>query len=153
MQHGTSLSATQVSPGDTLGVATSWSLADGAVAPGSYTVIVRLDAQSMPKPPFDVSAFDKPWRKGMEKATGTRWRLRESHRVVSGVFAPDEWKPRLVVLDSTAFAVPGNMAPGNYDVRVRMIREPHYPNTTLRDYLHDDDAFSGPVVGHVRVSR
>ena len=89
----------------------------------------------------------------MEKAMGTRWRLRESHRVLSGVFAPDEWTPHLVVLDSTAFVVPRNMASGAYDVRVKMIREPHYPNTTLKDYLHDDDAFSGPVVGHVTVQK
>lgn len=150
-QHGTSLSSTRLSPGDTLAVETAFSLAAGPVSPGSYMVIVRLDADSLPAPPFDVSAFDKPWRKALERATGTRWRLREAHRPLGGVFAPDEWTPGLVVLDSTALALPANLAPGPYVVRVRMIREPHYPNTTVADYLHDADAFSGPVVGRVTV--
>ena len=67
------------------------------------------------------------------------------------MFAPDLWTPGLVVEDSSALALPANLAPGGYVVRVRMIREPHYPNTSLRDYLHDDDAFSGPVVGRVTI--
>ena len=151
-QHGTTLSRDRLAPGDTLGVATRWSLADGPVAPGSYSVIVRLDADSLPQPPFGAAAFDKPWRKALERATGRRWRLREAHRPLGGVFAPDLWTPGLVVRDSTALALPANLVPGTYDVRVRMIREPHYPNTSVRDYLHDDDSFSGPVVGRVTIA-
>jgi hypothetical protein len=150
-QLGTTLARARLSPGDTLGIATRWSLADGKVEPGSYTVIVRLDADSLPQPPFGGAAFDKPWRKALERATGQRWRVRAAHRPLSGVFAPDLWTPGLVVEDSSALALPANLVPGGYVVRVRMIREPHYPNTSLRDYLHDDDAFSGPVVGRVTI--
>jgi hypothetical protein len=64
LQHGTTLTSTRLSPGDTLGIATCWSLADGRVAPGSYTVIVRLDADSLPPPPFGAAAFDKPVAQG-----------------------------------------------------------------------------------------
>jgi hypothetical protein len=37
-------------------------------------------------------------------------------------------------------------------VHVRMLRTPHYPNTHLRDYLSDDDAMNGPVVGRIVIA-
>jgi hypothetical protein len=44
------------------------------------------------------------------------------------------------------------MAPGAYDVGVALVRTPHYPNTSLADYLHDKDMFSGVVVGQVTIA-
>ena len=124
---------------------------DSAVAPGSYTVFLRLDARTMPRGPLYSAAYDKLYRKALERWTGTRWRLRATHRPLDGVFAPDLWRPGEIVEDDYAVALPSNLAPGAYDVRVKMARLPHYPNTRLSDYLHDDDEFSGPVVGHLTI--
>ena len=151
-QHGTRI-APSAAPGDTLPVTTWWSLAaDSTVMPGSYVVFLRLDARAMPHGPLWSPAWDKVYRKGLERWTGRRWRFRTTHHPLDGVFAPDLWRPGEIVEDRYDVALPPNLAPGDYDVRVRMVRVPHYPNTRLADYLHDDDGFSGPVVGRLTVA-
>ena len=71
---------------------------------------------------------------------------------IDGVYAPDQWRPGEIIEDRYDVALPENLAPGAYDVRVKLVRTPHYPNTRLRDYLHDDDEFSGPIVGRLTVT-
>ncbi len=152
MHRGTRLSAYVAATGDTVSVETFWSLASGStVAPGSYLVFFRLDARAMPRGPLYSAAYDKLYRKVLERWTGTRFRVRTTHRPLDGVYAPDQWQPGEVVADRYTVELPANLASGPYDVRVRLVRVPHYQNTSLRDYLHDDDAFSGPVVGQLTV--
>jgi hypothetical protein len=151
-QHGTRI-AGAAAAGDTLAVTTWWSLAaDSAVAPGNYIVFLRLDARAMPRGPMYSSAYDKVYRKALERWTGRRWRFRTTHHPLNGVFAPDLWRPGEIVEDHYDMALPLNLAPGEYDVGVRMLRLPHYPNTRISDYLHDADEFSGPVVGRLTIA-
>jgi len=49
--------------------------------------------------------------------------------------------------------VPSDAVAGTYTVRVAMIRQPHYQNLRLADYLSDDDLYSGVVAGQVEVRR
>jgi hypothetical protein len=151
LQHGTVVTPARVAAGDTLDLVTYWSVA-GAEAPaaGSYLVYVRLDAEP-PRGPLEAAAWGKPYRKLQERLAGVKWRLRETHVPLGGMFGPDEWRPGEIVEDRYRFPVVSNAAPGDYEVRVRMVRSPHYPNLHLRDYLRDDDLWSGPVVAHVTI--
>jgi hypothetical protein len=146
------LSSARGAPDDTLVLTTRWSLAGAPPPAGSYAVYVRLDARDRPRAPLLAGAWDKPYRKFMERWTGWRWRLRTAHRPLEGAFGPDEWRPGEVVVDTTRIVVPANLAPGTYDVGVTLVRTPHYPNTRVADYLHDRDLFSGPVVGAVTIA-
>jgi hypothetical protein len=138
-------------PGDTVRVTTWWSThAAKPLPPGSYTVFVRLDGPA-PRGPLYHDLWQKPYRKLAERVTGRRWRVRESHRVTHGIFGPDLWRPSEVVADSTLVVLPPDVAPGPWVVRIRMLRLPHYPNSTPRDYLSDDDSFNGTAVDTVLV--
>jgi len=151
LQYGTTSARPTYAPGDTIGFVTRWALAPGRTArPGSWTVYVRLDGKE-PRGPLYSDRWQKPYRKALERLTGHRWRARETHRPLNGVFGPDRWRAGEIVADSSTFAVPRELMPGDYEVRVCMVRTPHYANTRLRDYLSDDDQFNGPLVGHVRI--
>lgn len=148
-QHGTTTDRTVYAPGDTVRLLTWWSYAGSTpLAPGSYTVFVRMDARE-PSGWLYADAWQKPYRKVVERLTGKRWRIRASHRPLNGVLSPDQWQWGEIIEDRSILPLPPNMAPGVYQVRVRMLRLPHYPNTTLRDYLSDDDSMSGRIVARV----
>ncbi|MEO6462239.1 MAG: hypothetical protein ABIP29_04125, partial [Candidatus Eisenbacteria bacterium] len=138
-------------PGDTVRVITRWSSVGAEpVPPGSYTIFVRLDGHGY-EGAFYHPAWQKPYRKLVERLSGRKWRVRESHRVLNGVWSPDQWRRGEVVTDSTTLVLPPEVAPGTYAVTVRMTRLPHYPNTRLGDYLSDDDLFAGPSVGTIEI--
>jgi hypothetical protein len=151
LQYGTRIEPLVASPGDTLAITTAWAVAgDTLLPPGSYQVFVRLETPASPGADF-ASAFDKPVRKLEERLTGVRRRMRETHLPLGGVLGPDQWRPGEILEDRSRFAIAPDAAPGRWDVRVRLVRTPHYVNLRLRDYLSDDDQFNGPVVGHVTI--
>ena len=151
LQYGTTVAPDVASPGDTLTVTTSWALAGDAPLPaGSYQIFVRLETPA-PRGAIYVESFDKLHRKLEERIRGMRWRVRETHLPLAGIYGPDQWRPGEVIEDRSRFAIPRDAAPGRWDVRVRMIRTPHYVNLGVRDYLRDDDRFNGPVVGRVTI--
>ena len=151
-QHGTVTDRAAYAPGDTVRVVTWWSYdRSDPLPPGSYAVFVRLDGRE-PRGFLYADAWQKPYRKVVERLTGKKWRVRSSHRPLEGVFSPDLWRRFEVVEDRSTLILPPGTAPGDYELRVCMVRMPHYPNTRLADYLSDSDLFSGPVVGHVRVT-
>jgi hypothetical protein len=151
VHHRTVSDRTAYAPGDTMRLTTWWSRTGSeAAAPGSYTVFVRLDGAE-PRGLLYADAWQKPYRKLVERLSGRRWRARTSYRPLQGVFGPDQWRRFEVVEDASTFVLPRDLSPGDYELRVRMVRLPHYPNTRLRDYLRDDDFFSGPIVGQVRI--
>lgn len=150
---GTTTDRPRYAPGDTVRVTTWWRRVGAEpVPPGSYTIFVRLDGHGYEGPLYRA-AWQKPYRKLVERIQGRRWRLRESHRVLNGVWSPDQWRRDEVVRDSTAIVLPADMAPGEYTVTVKMTRLPHYPNTRLRDYLSDDDLYAGPSVGTIEIAQ
>ena len=58
-----------------------------------------------------------------------------------------------MVRDSFELEVPHDAADGAYRVRVQMLRQPHDPNLSLRDYLSDDDFLAGVEMGRLLVTR
>ena len=136
-------------PGDTLAGRITWR-GSGEHRVGSYQVVVRFDR------PLDASldppAFlSKPVRKLVERVTGTWYRFREDHLPVGGSYGVDLWERDQAIRDSFSVAVPRAAAPGLYQVRVRMNRQPHYPNLRLSDYFYDQDYFSGVEAGEMVV--
>lgn len=144
-----SLGRRAAAPGDTVEGVARWRALE-ALPPGSYHVPVRFDRiapGSRPPVPF----LAKPWRKVHEQARGERYRFRMDHLPVGGDYGVDLWRPDQVVCDTFSFIVPRDVASGDYQVRLRMIRQPHYPIYRLHDYLHDDDYYSGLPAGRLLI--
>ena len=138
--------------GDTLAGVLEWHATE-PLAPGSYAVAVRFDGALPAGVPAAPSAFSKLWRKLVEKRFHERFRFRADHLPTDGAYGVDRWSPREVVRDSFRIVVPGDVAPGDYAVKVVMVRQPHYPNLRLRDLTSDHDLLDGPEVGRLRIVR
>ena len=137
--------------GDTLLGRIEWR-APRPLPPGSYAVAVRFDRAlpgDVPRAPMAVS---KLWRKAIERVRHERYRFRADHLPTSGDYGVDRWRPDEVVSDPFRVVVPGDVASGEYAVRVTMVRHPHYPNLDLRDLLSDDDFLNGLAVGRLRIA-
>ena len=74
-------------------------------------------------------------------------------RLLLGEYGVDLWRWSEAVEDSFAVVVPRDAAAGRYDVRVRLLSQPHYPNYRLSDYFFDDDYYSGRRVSTLDVRR
>lgn len=137
-------------PGDTLPMQIEWRAAH-ALRAGSYQVAVRFD-HPMPAEFTPPTWLAKPARKLLERRTGVRYRFRADHVPRDGDFGVDLWRPEQVIGDSVSIVVPQDVAPGDYEVQVRMVRQPHYPNYRLQDYFLDRDYYTGLLVGTLRVA-
>lgn len=136
--------------GDTLDLVTYWSVADSVPEPGRYVVWVRLTTP-VPEGPLFHTSWSKLYRKVVERLEGRRYRLRQTHVPLGGMYGPDLWRPGEVIEDHFRFPITADAALGRYEVRVKMMRMPHYPNTRLKDYVSDDDQWSGPIAGSVYI--
>lgn len=120
--------------------------------PGTYVVSVRFDRKELALP-FDGRPFPKITRKLVEFAKRERYRFRDDHMILGGLFGPDAWSASDIVVDGVRFRVPTDMSPGRYRVEARMRRVANQPNHELRDYFFDDDSYSGVGIGEVTIQR
>ena len=140
----------EVAAGDTVAGCLEWH-APVPLAAGSYRVSVRFDVplpEAIPRAPIAIS---KLWRKLVERVHGVRFRFREDHLPVAGAYGVDRWTAGEVVRDSFRIVVPGDVAAGDYTVKVAMTRQPHYPNLRLLDLTSDDDMLDGMPIGTLRI--
>lgn len=135
--------------GDSATMVIDWRVREPLPA-GSYSIYVRFD-RPLPDGISFPGWISKPARKVLERVRGERYRFRIDRLPTGGQYGVDLWRPSEVVRDSFAFRVPADAAPGEYSVRVQMLREPHYPNYRLSDYFFDDDYYAGPIVGRFEV--
>lgn len=147
--HRLRLDPSRAMPGDTITAVAEWR-APAPLAPGSWTVVVRLDAP-LPGGLDPPRWLEKPVRKAVERLRGEKYRLRADHLPTGGSYGVDLWRPDEIVRDSFRIAIPGNAAPGAYVAQIRMMRLPHFPNHHVRDYFLDDDLFSGIPAGRLRI--
>ena len=108
--------------------------------------------QALPGGFHPLAWIGKPARKLLERARGERYRFAAGHLPAGGAYGVDQWRPDEVVRDSFELIVPGDVAKGDFLVRVRMIRQPHYPNYRLSDFFSDDDFLAGLPAGWLRVT-
>lgn len=147
---GVGLAPGVAAPGDTLRGRLVWH-ATGTLPRASYLVAVRFD-HALPggfEPPRPIG---KPVRKLIEKWDRHLYRFRSDHLPVGGDYGVDLWRPDQVVADSFVVVIPADAAAGDWRVRVRFIAQAPYPNYRLSDYFFDDDYYSGPVVGDLRIA-
>jgi len=114
-----------------------------------WTVQVRIQ-RDFPKGRLYSPAYGKVYRKAIELLRGERYRWRQSHLPAAGAIPPPRWGS-WIVKDEVAFRVPPWMKPGVYEVTVSIGPESVYPNFALKDFLSDDDRYSGVTVGEVVV--
>ncbi len=148
---GVALSPRIAAPGDSLHGLILWR-SEARLPAGSYQVAVRFD-RALPGTLTPPAFLAKPVRKLIERWRHERYRFRSDHLPVAGDYGVDQWKSGEVVRDSFFLIVPADVADGDYAVRVRMIRQPHYPNLRLGDYFFDDDYFSGILAAEFEVAR
>ncbi len=55
------------------------------------------------------------------------------------------------VTERVVLNLPSSLAPGDWRVEVRMLRQPHYPNYRLSDIFYFRDYYSGAVIGRLRI--
>jgi hypothetical protein len=140
-----SLGGLRAMPGDTMHAVATWRV-PAPLAPGAYQVVVRFDRE-LPGGLAPPAMLAKPVRKLVEQVRGERYRFRLDHLPVAGAYGVDRWRPDELVRDSFALALPRDIAGGTYVVRIKMIRQPHFPNYRLSDYFLDDDYYTGLVSG------
>jgi len=136
-------------PGDTIAGVAEWRAVERAAA-GSWQVPVRFD-RDLPAGFTPPAWIAKPARKVLERLRGERYRFRADHLPAGGAYGVDLWRPDEVVSDSFRVAVPRDAAPGRWTVRVKMIRQPHYPNYRLSDYFLEEDYYAGLPVTTLEV--
>jgi hypothetical protein len=139
------------SPGETVCGVAEWR-ALGDLPVGSYHVMVRFD-RALPGGLTPPRAIGKPARKLLETLSRVRYRFRADHLPAAGAYGVDLWKPSEVVRDSFELEIPRDVADGAYQVRVKMLRTPHYGNLRLGDFFYDDDFLAGIEAGRLIVAR
>jgi hypothetical protein len=144
------LDAAAAAPGDTIPAVALWRSV-APLAAGSYEVAVRFD-RPLPGGFEPPAMLRKPARKAIERLRRERYRFRVDHLPTGGEYGVDLWRRDEVVRDSFDVIVPRDVAEGEYTVRIRMMRQPHYPNYHLSDYFFDDDYYAGLVVGELDIN-
>jgi hypothetical protein len=119
--------------------------------PAYYRVFTRFDTN------YDKNALYQPswsklYRYGLQKLRGVRYRFRFDHNPVGSLYPPYRWTPGEVIVDEYPVRVPLDVAPGTYDVKIRMRAMPFSPNYHLRDFLRDDDVYSGVRVASIQIT-
>jgi hypothetical protein len=148
---GLSLAPAVAAPGDSVVGVGRWHAA-GPAGAGACQVVVRFDRDlpgGLRPPPW----IGKPVRKLIEAARHERYRFRVQHAPAGGLYGVDLWRSDEVVRDSFGFRVPPDAADGTYRVEVRLLRDPHYPNSRLSDWFFDRDSYSGEPAGRLEVRR
>jgi len=137
-------------PGDTVSIDLLWKCLSPIAREDVYMLFVRMDTDS-PKGTFLTKSFEKPYRKFLEHKLGKKFRIRED---VSPEWCEPPlhlWKRGELIAQSVPFALPGDLSPGRYSVKVNLKRTPVSVNLHVSDFLRDEDYYSGLEAGSVVV--
>jgi hypothetical protein len=119
--------------------------------PAYYRVFTRFDTD-YDKNALYHPAWSKVYRYGLQKLRGVRYRFRSDHNPVGSVYPPYRWTPGEVIVDEYPVRVPQDVAPGTYEIKIRMRAMPFSPNYYLRDFLCDDDVYSGVTAASIQIT-
>jgi hypothetical protein len=95
--------------------------------------------------------YGKQYRRIVERWNNCFYRLTWQLRLVSGPAYPDMWAAGGAVKQDFSFALSPWLAPGSYEVRVKVRRVPYLPNRSIADYLENDDSLNGVPIGMIYV--
>jgi hypothetical protein len=128
-------------------VALLWN-ASGA-DPRHPTASLRLDA--IPLPGGDAMG-GKLLRMAGERLSRTSHRQRVDWIPTGGWIPPERWPPAYAVPDTVTITPRAPLRPGRYRVTIGVNRIPEMPNARLRDYLYNEDLFSGVAIDTITVT-
>ena len=94
---------------------------------------------------------EKYIRRFKERLGGGSLRFRVDHPVFGGMYAPDIWPIGGQVVEELTVELPRHLRTGTYSVRLKLVERTLIPNNGIRDFLFDEDGFSGTVCGSLEV--
>ena len=124
---------------------------DRTVHPEWETIYVRWAGEDGPVPAV-FGAVDKLYRKlVVERSARSEARFGSAHVPFAGTWAPGTWPADRLVVERIDLRVPPHARPGPYELELTVQEATWRPRRDLRDLLRDEDRYSGPVIGTVRV--
>jgi len=144
------LDAYLLHPGDTVRGHFCWSARESLSFGLPLDVVMRIDTP-FPKGPLYRSWYGKQYRRFMERRNMRFYRLTWTRRLMSGFSYPDRWEPGRAVRQDFVLVLSPYLAPGDYELRVRVMRTPYLMNRTVSDYLSNDDSLQGVPVSMIHV--
>jgi len=111
---------------------------------------IRIDG-GFPKGRWYRQWYGKQYRRIVERRRQAFYRETWSVPLASGSRMPDQWSAGTAVREPFALAISPWMAPGRYDLRVKVWRRAYLPNRTVSDYLSNEDSLEGSVAASIVV--
>ncbi len=111
-------------------------------------IVIRLDGSGAAGAGHD-GWYGKQYRRYVERKRGVLYRSTWTERLRSGAAYPDLWRGDEPVRQDFALAIPRGMAPGTYELRVKVRRVPYLPVRTVADYLENKDSAQGTAIALV----
>lgn len=94
---------------------------------------------------------EKYVRRYEARRSGVFKRFRIDHRPFQGMYAPDIWPTGAVTAEEIPIDLPAFLKPGRYDIQLKLIEDSLVPNQSYRDFLYNEDGFSGAVCASLEV--
>jgi hypothetical protein len=94
---------------------------------------------------------EKYVRRFKARSSQTFKRFRIDHRPFRGMYAPDIWPIGSVVSEEIPVELPASLQVGRYNVQLKLIEDSLVPNQSYRDFLYNEDSYSGAVCTSIEV--
>ncbi len=78
-------------------------------------------------------------------------RFRVDHRPFGGLYEPDIWPIGSQVAEVIRVDLPGSLKTGNYSIRMKLVQDSLIPNHSYRDFLYNNDSYSGLVCASIEI--
>ena len=95
--------------------------------------------------------YGKQYRRFVERSRKVFYRATWTERLRAGGVDPDLWPPGEIVRQGFALPIPHALAPGAYELRIKVRRIPYLPVRTVADYLSNEDSQQGTAIGMIYV--
>jgi hypothetical protein len=148
--HEAAVLSADVAPGGRLAVASVWERRRDLPERNRY-LIVRLDRRD-DRGRLGGAPLAPLGRRIADRLRGGRTRARLGFAPGDGFLPPDEWPLGRPVRDESELPIPADLAPGEYDVKIRIIDEAFFPNLHRADLFSHEGSYDGVPIGTVRVT-
>jgi hypothetical protein len=101
--------------------------------------------------PAGAQPESKWGRKAEEIRTGRTHRARTMRNLLKGALPPEDWPAGARLADTADWTVPASLEEGSYDLEVALRRSPLVGDFHLKDFLSEEDSFSGVAVARITV--
>ncbi|MFH0777898.1 MAG: hypothetical protein V2A71_04620 [Candidatus Eisenbacteria bacterium] len=137
-------------PGDTVRIGFRWRCISPLPSEDVYKLYIRMES-SFPRGPLFSEAYEKPYRKLLERRLGKRLRFRADVDPENSDRPLHLWKRGERIHQIVPVPVSPDLVPGEYSVRVSLRRTSFLNNYRFSDYLKDEDYYSGVEIGRLHI--